>query len=344
MTGTSTVGATFKSTSVSLDVAAPTGFHNVNTYATTINRNTNIYGFIAQNSIASTNTANITGVYGLVGLYISTAMSTGATGTLSSRVGIVNNFSNASAMNITNAYGYRVNSLGNTGGGTITGFAQIALTALSLATNNVYLLLGTDTIPSGNWSIHSITANPFYHNGNLQLGSTTPTVGAEKLQVTGAASISNGLLVGASVTVGSTSIPNDIVLKGSNSSSGGGAAIGIYNGASQIGFIGNYSRYTGSTYDGRFMVQSANALYLNAVSQNVVIGAGTDDGINKFQVNGSSYFNDSIKATQYNLSALNTAPSNSTDTGVLGEIRIDANNIYVCKAANTWVRAALSTF
>lgn len=51
-----------------------------------------------------------------------------------------------------------------------------------------------------------------------------------------------------------------------------------------------------------------------------------------------------VRATQYRLSALNTAPASATATGTLGEIRIDANYIYVCTATNTWVRASLSTW
>ncbi|MBD2700155.1 right-handed parallel beta-helix repeat-containing protein [Spirosoma sp. BT702] len=49
-------------------------------------------------------------------------------------------------------------------------------------------------------------------------------------------------------------------------------------------------------------------------------------------------------AIQYRLSALNTAPASATDTGTVGEIRVTAGFIYVCVAANTWVRSALSTW
>lgn len=67
-------------------------------------------------------------------------------------------------------------------------------------------------------------------------------------------------------------------------------------------------------------------------------GALNDDATNRLQVEGS------IKATQYRLSDLNTAPSSATDTGVKGEIRVTAGFIYICTATNTWVRTALSTF
>ena len=38
------------------------------------------------------------------------------------------------------------------------------------------------------------------------------------------------------------------------------------------------------------------------------------------------------------------APASATDTGVTGEIRYDANYVYVCVATNTWKRVALSTW
>ena len=51
-----------------------------------------------------------------------------------------------------------------------------------------------------------------------------------------------------------------------------------------------------------------------------------------------------LKTTQFKLSTLNTAPASSTATGTVGEIRIDANYIYVCVATNTWKRTALTTW
>lgn len=55
-------------------------------------------------------------------------------------------------------------------------------------------------------------------------------------------------------------------------------------------------------------------------------------------------YSNNITSTQFKLSALNTAPANAGDTGVLGEIRIDASYIYVCTATNTWKRAAIATW
>ena len=70
---------------------------------------------------------------------------------------------------------------------------------------------------------------------------------------------------------------------------------------------------------------------------NVLIGTTSDAGY-KLNVNGTT------QATQFKLSALNTAPATSTSTGTTGEIRIVNGYIYVCVATNTWQRATLSTF
>jgi hypothetical protein len=59
---------------------------------------------------------------------------------------------------------------------------------------------------------------------------------------------------------------------------------------------------------------------------------------------GAATFSSSVTATQFRLSALNTAPANASATGTLGEIRIDADYIYVCTATNTWKRTAIATW
>jgi len=51
-----------------------------------------------------------------------------------------------------------------------------------------------------------------------------------------------------------------------------------------------------------------------------------------------------ITVDQFRLSALNTPPSSASDTGTLGEIRIDGDYIYVCTATDTWKRVAIATW
>ncbi|MDB5254933.1 MAG: hypothetical protein JWL92_309, partial [Candidatus Nomurabacteria bacterium] len=242
--GSSTSGVLFKTAATSSNTSSEIGFYDTNSYVTTTNRNINLYNFVAQNSIGAANTGNITGIYGQVGLYIAPTMLAGATGTLSSRSGIVHDWSNASSMPITSGYSYRLASINNAGGATIGGFAGIALNALTIATNNTYILTGTNTIPTGNWNIYSSTANPSFHSGNLQLGSATATAGAEKLQVTGSASISSNLLVTGSVGIGTTT-PGSMLSVGSTSqfqvSSGGAIAA-----STGINTSGGYTQ-TGTT-------------------------------------------------------------------------------------------------
>ena len=55
-------------------------------------------------------------------------------------------------------------------------------------------------------------------------------------------------------------------------------------------------------------------------------------------------FNGSILSESFNLSALNTAPASAVDTGILGQIRITSDYIYVCTATDTWVRTAITTW
>jgi hypothetical protein len=77
---------------------------------------------------------------------------------------------------------------------------------------------------------------------------------------------------------------------------------------------------------------------------NVGVGTGDNNAGYKLDVNGTARVQGGSIATQYNLSALNTAPASATATGTLGEIRIDANHIYVCTATNVWKRAAIATW
>jgi len=71
-----------------------------------------------------------------------------------------------------------------------------------------------------------------------------------------------------------------------------------------------------------------------------------DNGINFVAISSANkeIYSDNLKANAYKVSALNTAPSSATDTGVAGEIRYTADYIYVCTATDTWKRVAISTW
>ena len=59
-------------------------------------------------------------------------------------------------------------------------------------------------------------------------------------------------------------------------------------------------------------------------------------------------FNGTLTATKYFVSALNTAPSSASDTGITGEIKYGySGGVYyqfLCIATNTWVRRAFETW
>ncbi len=48
--------------------------------------------------------------------------------------------------------------------------------------------------------------------------------------------------------------------------------------------------------------------------------------------------------TKYAKKNQTTAPTSKTDVGFAGEIRITVDYIYTCVTANSWVRAAVSTW
>lgn len=68
------------------------------------------------------------------------------------------------------------------------------------------------------------------------------------------------------------------------------------------------------------------------------------DTSNNFEIARPTTINASLLSDSFALNALNTAPANAADTGTLGEIRIDANHIYVCTATDTWKRVAIATW
>ena len=79
-------------------------------------------------------------------------------------------------------------------------------------------------------------------------------------------------------------------------------------------------------------------LYVDASTNKVGVGKLPTQGI--LDIDGAAY------ATSFTgqLIATGTAPSTASDTGTAGEIRYDANYIYICTATDTWKRAAIATW
>ena len=204
----------------------------------------------------------------------------------------------------------------------------------------------------GNFSLeNNTTGESNTANGNVSLFFNT----------TGSSNTANGEVSLHSNTIGNR-----------NTASGRGSLYSNTTGSNNVavGEIGGFENTTGSnnTYlganTGRYITTGSNNTILGAnvalsnptLSNNIILADGSGNtrlqgfatgniGINttvdagyKLDVNGT------VRATQFNLSALNTAPASATATGTTGEIRVTATHIYVCTATNVWVRSELSTW
>ena len=157
------------------------------------------------------------------------------------------------------------------------------------------------------------------NSGNVGIGTASPS---EKLHVVGGNVITYGWTTVAKLEA------NYPVLLFNGLSGSKHAGIG-YDGTSGMNFWVN-----GSSSD----VAGTGSVGLHIKGSNAFVGIGNTTPSEKLDVTGT------INATQYKLSALNTAPATATSTGTLGEVRITATYIYVCTATNTWVRSALATW
>ena len=87
-------------------------------------------------------------------------------------------------------------------------------------------------------------------------------------------------------------------------------------------------------------------LTLPAIGDGITNGQpwGTSLNANFTTLDGLIAGTHAVVATQFKLSALNTAPASASATGTLGEIRIASGFIYVCVATDSWRRAAIAAW
>lgn len=116
-------------------------------------------------------------------------------------------------------------------------------------------------------------------------------------------------------------------------------------------FVGDFADSTLSSRKGRFtgrVYDVATARNWIVVTANATFGTdislAPSGGQINLGANAIASTSGQLQASQFKLSALNSAPVNSSDTGTLGEIKIDANYIYICTATNTWKRTALTAW
>jgi hypothetical protein len=174
-----------------------------------------------------------------------------------------------------------------------------------------------------NWNLYMSGTALNHLSGNTIIGSTSNN--GSKLQVTGTTTMSDTL------TVANSTLSSVLISLGVAPSTNG---MFFQQAGSPISRI-QTKMYSGGVETIRF---DPFATAFSFISGSLGLGVSSSDGVNKLQVSGN------VKATQYRLSTLNTAPANASAPGVEGEIRIDANHIYVCVATNTWKRTPISTW
>jgi hypothetical protein len=185
-------------------------------------------------------------------------------------------------------------------------------------------------------------------SGGAVLINTTTDNGVDKLQVSGGMNVSAGakaqnLSVTNNIDQGSGTADTYYTILAKSSSSGWA---GQMRGNTTTGQFEFYHRNNSPTYSLCFAINANSAKGNTTFYDNAFIGGdgwltvngSTNNGVDKLQVVGSTV------STQYKLSALNTAPATASSSGTLGEIRIDANYIYICTATNTWKRVAIATW
>lgn len=184
----------------------------------------------------------------------------------------------------------------------------------------------------------------------------TATAGTNTTQVATTAFVTGALSTGGFVTLNSNQTITSRKTFQVNDNTNGGILItgvsGNNNTGVDIGSGGVISSFSSGIRISSISNAAFGILINNTTGANgrgIVINntTGTGDAF-VFQKNGSDkvIINDAgnITATSFNVSALNTAPATATSAGTLGEIRVTATHIYVCTAANTWVRSALTTW
>jgi hypothetical protein len=131
------------------------------------------------------------------------------------------------------------------------------------------------------------------------------------------------------------------------------ATINLYGGeykssASKTGGVVHCTSGAINVYEGTVINGSGAAAFdVKRLAGTLTLYAGTNLVNNK--TSGTITYAGTVvsaisRSGQFRLNALNTAPAAADSTGTLGEIRIDADHIYVCTATDTWKRVAIATW
>lgn len=132
--------------------------------------------------------------------------------------------------------------------------------------------------------------------------------------------------------IGTSIITQGISANGVNVNTSGYSAAGVNVVTSGASSPGSYIVTNGASSVGIVIQQD------NANSGDII--SGSWQSAERFKVTKEGR----VQASAYSITNLTNTPASSTATGVVGEIRYDANYIYLCVATNTWKRSLLTTW
>jgi len=242
--------------------------------------------------------------------------------------------------------------------GNTTGLANTAIgydTLMNNSTGQFNTAVGVQALYTNNGTHNTALGfqSLFYNTSGQQntgFGSyalMNNTVGQFNIGI-GYYSLHNNVSGSSNTAIGVTAMGANGLTSSNNTAIGWAAGHGVYgNNGVYIGYqAGNNGAGDGNVfigYQAGINETGANKLYITNNSSSTPL-IGGDFAANTVTINGSLKSTSTVTASKFQLSALNTAPANSGDTGTTGEIRVVNGFIYVCVATNTWQRATLSTF
>jgi hypothetical protein len=240
----------------------------------------------------------------------------------------------------------------NNGKGNVTTNTSFGdLTLISNTTGDAnsaigYRALSANTVGGGNTAI-GLNSLRFNTQGNFNTsigwasmsanisGVENTALGAQSLDsnTTGNYNVSIGSRVLSNNTTGQYNTAVGMQAMGNNESGTNNTALGYAAGIGATGASSN-NVYIGNRAGPSSAIAINNKLYISNDNGTPLIGG--DFAAKTVSIDGS------LTATKFILPA--DAPATMTSTGVVGEIRYDANFIYICIATNSWKRAPIYTF
>lgn len=257
------------------------GVNSVLTRTLTGNNSNNFIGVYAEASLA-TGGFNSTSTKGPTGLSAVSKIVSGA-GTVTAATGVESQFIHLGSSTVSAAYGVRVLTLTNSGGGTVTAFSGLHVEDQTATT--VYGARTDISSGSGKWNIYSNGTATSYIAGDITVGNTSP-VANTRLSVrnsnTNAATTAlYGLVTttcSSATTYQSVCIYGDHTIAGSANNASSTASVGLYgigrssNTGTVAGIVGTLSACIKSSATGTVTFMYGNRV-TGATSSGGTVGS-----------------------------------------------------------------------